>query len=130
VTLARPALLERLRELALVEIDTLLRRLPDDAVLDVLGAHVADLEDALAEARTTIREAHRALGLGVDPLGLVDVGAERRSRAGEAMVTESVARLAQRAAERRELAALEEAMLGVLPRLLDADRRYVAMGGR
>jgi hypothetical protein len=126
----RPELVERLRELALVEIDTLLHRLPDEEALALVGAFVGDLEDALAEARAALRDAHRALGVGADPLGLVDLGAGRRARAGDGAITESAARLAQRAAERRELALLEEAVQGVLPRLLEADRRYVAMGGK
>jgi hypothetical protein len=120
----KPQLLERLRELALVDLDTLLGRLPDDQMVAVLAAYVADLEDALGAARATIRDAHRDLGAGPDPLALLDLGPERRARAAE---SDAGARLAGRAAARRELARLEELVVGVLPRLLEADRRYAAV---
>ena len=123
-------LIDRLHELALVEIDTLVRGLPDETARAVVDAYVADLEDALGEARAAIREAHRLLAAGADPLALLDLGAERRVRAGEAAVADSASRLAQRAADRRTLARLEEAVQGVLPRLLEADRRLMALGGR
>lgn len=123
-----PQLLERLRELALVELDTLLARLPEDDVPPLLAAYVADLEDALAVARGAIRDLQKELGAGPDPLGLVDLGSGTRSRGGEAAMLEASAKLGQRAAVRRELARLEELMQGVLPRLLEADRRLVAIG--
>jgi hypothetical protein len=119
----RPELLERLRELALVDLDTLLGRLPEDEMVAVLGAYVADLEDALGAARAVIRDAQRDLASGPDPLALLDLGSERRVRA-EADPGE---RLAARAAVRRQLAQLEELVRGVLPRLAEADRRWVAV---
>jgi hypothetical protein len=123
-----PRLVERLRDLALVEIDTLLARLPEDEARDVLIAYLADLEDALLAARTAIREGHAALGAGGDPLGVLEHGPERRASAGDAAVIDASMKLAQRAAFRRELARLEEVVRAVLPRLLEADRRYVALG--
>ena len=111
-------LLERLRELALVDLDALVAG--EDASL--LGAYIADLEDALGQARAAIRDAHRELGAGPDPLGLLDLGPERRARTEG----DPGSRLAARAAARRELALLEELVRGVLPRLLEADRRWVA----
>jgi hypothetical protein len=111
-------LLERLRELALVDLDALCAGEP----ASVLAAYIADLEDALGQARAAIRDAHRELGAGADPLGLLDLGPERRVRADG----DPGARLAARAAARRELALLEELVLGVLPRLVEADRRWVA----
>jgi hypothetical protein len=127
VTAARPELLERLAELSLVEIDTLIGRLPDDVAASVIAAYVADLEDALGEARTVLREAQREHTAGTDPLALLDVGAERRARGGEPAFADAAARLGQRATERRDLARLEEAVRGVLPRLLEADRRLMAI---
>jgi hypothetical protein len=120
--IVRPELLERLRELALVDLDTLLGRLPEGEMVAVLAAYVADLEDALGVARAVIRDVHRELGAGPDPLALLDLGSERRSR-GE---SDAGVRLAGRATARRELARLEELVQGVLPRLLEADRRYAA----
>jgi len=125
-----PELLERLRELALVDLDVLVGRLSDEDAFAVMGAHVGDLEDALAEARVALREAQRAMSAASDPLGLLDLGSERRTRAGEEAFEEAAARVEKRAADRRELARLEEAVKGVMGRLLDADRRWVAMGGR
>jgi len=42
-------------------------------------------------------------------------------------VTDAGARLARRAASRRELARLEELVRGVLPKLLEADRRLAGL---
>ena len=119
----KPQLLERLRELALVDLDTLLARLPPDEMVAVVGAYVADLEDALGAARAAIRDTHRDLGAGLDPLALLDLPSERRARAD----SDAAGRLAIRAMARRELARLEELVQGVLPRLLEADRRYAAL---
>lgn len=127
MTPLRTELLERLAELALVELDTLIATMPDDVATGVVAAYVADLEDALAEARSVLREAQRAHTAGTDPLALLDLGAERRVRGGESVVTDAALRLGQRAAERRDLARLEEAVRGVLPRLVEADRRLVAL---
>ena len=117
-------LLERLRELALVELDTLLARLDDDAMRATLAAYVSDLEDALGQARAAIRDGHRDLAAGPDPLALFDQSSERRARGADA---DPGSRLAERAAARRDLARLEELVQGVLPRLLEADRRYAAV---
>ncbi len=122
-----PRLVERLRDLGLVELDTLLGELEDADARDVLLAYLSDLEDALLQARAALREGHAALLAGVDPLGYLELGPERRASAGDAGVIESSMKLAQRAAAARDLARLEEVVRGVLPRLLEADRRYVAM---
>jgi hypothetical protein len=124
----RRKLLERLRELALVDPLTLLAGLSHEDAAPILVAFVSDLEDALGEARIAIRDAHRDLGAGADPLALLDFGPERRTRAGIDAVVEPMARLGQRAAARRELARLEELVQAVLPRLVEADRRFVAAG--
>jgi hypothetical protein len=121
-----PALMERLGDLALVEIDVLLAGVDDGAARAVVAAYVADLEAALGEARVLLREWHRELGVGADPLGLLDVPAERRA-GSESAASEAAARLGARAAARRELARLEEAVRGVLPRLAEGDRRLQAM---
>jgi hypothetical protein len=124
----RRKLLERLRELALVDANTLVAGLSDEDAAPVIMAFVSDLEDALSEARMLIRDAHRDIGAGTDPLALLDFGPERRTRAGADAIAEPLARLGQRAAARRELARLEELVQAVLPRLIEADRRYVAAG--
>ncbi len=127
MTPATEELIARLRDLALVELDTLVGRLDDATATELIGAYVADLEEALALARAVIRETHAAIGAGPDPLGLVDRTPELRARGGDAPIQESLDRLADRAAARRELAQLEELVRGVLPRLLEADRRLTAL---
>jgi len=127
MTPATAELIARLRDLALVELDTLVGRLDEAAATELIGAYVADLEEALALARTLIRETHAAIGAGPDPLGLVDRTPEVRARGGDGPIQESLDRMRERAAARRELAQLEELVRGVLPRLLEADRRLTAL---
>ena len=94
-------------------------------------AYVADLEDALAEARVALREAQRAIVGGDRSAGGSSTSAPSGGRApATRRSTDAAARVAKRAAERRELARLEEVVQGLLARLLEADRRWVAMGGR
>lgn len=121
---APAGLLERLGDLALVEIDMLLGGVAASDTRPLVAAFVADLEAALGEARAILREWHRELGGGADPLALLDVPAERRGGDG---VSDASSRLAARASARRELARLEEAVRQVLPRLAEADRRLQAL---
>jgi len=114
---------ERLMDLALVEIDVLTARLSAEEAREVLGAFIADVEAALAEARAFLREGQKGLAAGVDPLAFLDLPSERRAGIGDAAVDEAAARLGQRAETRRELARVEELMRPVLARLIEADRR-------
>jgi hypothetical protein len=125
---AREALLERLRDLSLVEVDTLIGRNQGRDAHELVATYVADLEDALTQARAAIREAHGTLAAGQDPLQLLDRPPDLRARGGEEAVRDSSSRIAGRAAARRELAQLEELVRAVLPRLLEADRRLTALG--
>jgi hypothetical protein len=118
-----PALLERLHELSLVDVDALAPG--GDAGL--IAAHVADLEEALAQARRVLRDADGELGAGPDPLLLVEQSPERRVAAGESALLEAESKLVGRAAARRDMARLEEMVVKVLPRLLLADRRLVSV---
>jgi hypothetical protein len=63
---------ERLMDLALVEIDVLTARLPPEEAKEVLGAFIADVEAALAEARAFLREGQKAFA-AADPLALLDL---------------------------------------------------------
>lgn len=117
-----PILMERLSDLALVDLDVLVLKQDAEAARTLVAAYVADLEEALGEARTLLREGHRELAAGADPLALLDVSTERRS-GNAAAVTDASNRLARRAAARRELSSLEELVRGVLPRLHEADKR-------
>ncbi len=125
-----PTLLDRLRELALVQVDTLVGALEPPASVEVLGAYVADLEDALVQARALIREVHADLAAGADPLNLLDQGPQRRMQGGDELIAAVAAKIRARAANRRDLARLEDLVRGVLPRLLEADRRFIAVGGQ
>ncbi len=120
-------LIERLRELALVDVDVLVGRQVGRGAAELIAAFVADLEDALGRARALIRETHTALGAGPDPLVHLDRTPELRSRGGEAAVADVAARLAARAQARRCLAEVEVVVEGVLPRLLEADRRLTSL---
>lgn len=124
---APEALMERLRDLAVVEVDMLIAGASDGAAAEILSALVADLEDALGQARATIARAHAALGAGSDPLACIEATPAVRSRGGEPAVAMAVERLGERAAARRELACLEELVRGLVPRLLEADRRLMAV---
>jgi len=123
------ALLERLHELSLLDVDAVVAP-ADPNPAELLGAYVADLEEALAEARRALRDAHAELGAGPDPLLLVEQAPERRVAAGDQGVKDAADRLRARAAGRRDMARLEELVRRVLPRLLDADRRLVALAPR
>ena len=119
-------LIVRLRDLSLVDIDVLVGGVTGPPAAELVAAFVADLEDALGQARAAIREAHASLGAGPDPLGLLDRTPDLRARGGDAAIADSAGRLGDRAAARRRLAHLEEAVRHVLPRLLEADRRLTS----
>jgi hypothetical protein len=127
VSLVPAALRARLADLSLVEVDTLIGRHQGDAATEIVAAFVKDLEDALGQARAVIRDAHAALGHGPDPLMFLDRTPEVRARGGAGAIADSSERLAARSAARRELAQLEELVRGVLPRLLEADRRLTSI---
>jgi hypothetical protein len=122
-------LLERLHELSLVEVDAVAPA-SDPQAVELIGAFVADLEEALGEARRALREAHADLGAGADPLLFLDQPPERRVASGEQGLTEAAHKLAARAGGRRDMARLEELVVRVLPRLLDADRRLASLAPR
>ncbi len=122
-------LLERLHELSLLEVDAVVSP-ADPNPAELIGAYVSDLEEALGEARRALRDAHAELGAGPDPLLLVEQPPERRVAAAEQGVKDVVDKLRARAAGRREIARLEELVMRVLPKLLEADRRLVALAPR
>jgi hypothetical protein len=113
----------RLHELSLVDVDTLVGRLEGEAARQLLGAFVADLEEAVGQARAALRAGQLEMTSGLDPLLLLEHASERRAQIGEPGFREADTRLAARATARRELASLEELVRLVLPRLLEADRR-------
>jgi hypothetical protein len=122
-----PALLERLRDLALVDIDVLLAGRSGSEAAELGQAFVADVEQALGEARAVLRDQGAALVAAPDPLGLLDQSSRGRMRGGEAALGESNRRFLERARIRRDLACLEDICRDVLPRLLAADRRLAGL---
>lgn len=117
------ALVMRLRDLALVDVDALLAGLSGDGYHALLAAHAEDLEDALRAARTRAAELVKVITSG-DPLVLLDAGGAARSRDGGREASDRVVRrLAMRAAAGRALARLDDLAAGLYPRLVDVDRR-------
>jgi len=121
-------LLGRLRQLSLIELDSLLAGASGSRQTELIAAHVDDLLDALGQARRRMAELGRQIAAGPDPLAILDAAPAVRARGGPSAEGPSrlAARLLERAAACRELARLEEAAALVLPRLFDLERRYGA----
>ncbi len=117
-------LVGRLRQLSLIDLDSLLAGAGGESRVELLGAYAGDLIDALRQARARILELTRAIVGGPDPLAILDATPSVRVRgaAGEGPGRLS-ARLAERASACRDLARIEEAAALLLPRLFDVERR-------
>jgi hypothetical protein len=121
------ALIMRLRDLALVDLDALLSGAEGDAYAQLLVTHAEDLEDALRAARLRAAELTKLIS-GADPLVLLDSGFAVRARDGGREAAERTARrLAARAAACRALARLDDLAAGLYPRLVEADRRRASL---
>lgn len=117
---ADEALSTRLRDLALVEIDTLIQ---GDRAQEMAAAFADDVADALREARTRIAALRAQLG-GADPLAVLDAATHQRaSDAGAAGVDRIRGRLAAQADAARALARLADLAAGLIAKLFEADRR-------
>jgi hypothetical protein len=123
------ALIMRLRDLALVDLDALLSGSEGDAYAQLLVTHAEDLEDALRTARARAAELTKII-VGADPLVLLDSGFAVRARDGGREAADRTARrLAARAAACRALARLDDLAAGLYPRLVEADRRRASLPG-
>lgn len=121
------ALIMRLRDLALVDLDALLSGADGDAYAQLLVTHAEDLEDALRSARARAAELTKTIA-GADPLILLDQTFSVRARDGGREAAERTARrLAARAAACRALARLDDLSAGLYPRLVEADRRRASL---
>jgi hypothetical protein len=121
------ALLTRMRDLALVDLDALLAGASGDQYALLLVAHAEDVEDALRAARTRMTELARAVGS--DPLTLLDAGYATRAQGGGREAADRVARrLSARAQSSRALARLDDLAANLVPRLVEADRRRASLG--
>jgi hypothetical protein len=118
-------LLGRLRQLSLVELDSLLAGASGQRYAELVAAHAGDLLDALEQARRRMNELGREIASGPDPLGVLDAAPAVRARGGAG--SEGPARLAARLVDRagacRDLARLQEAAALLLPRLFEIERR-------
>jgi hypothetical protein len=117
-------LVGRLRQLSLIDLDSLLAGASGDSRVELLGAYAGDLIDALLQARSRIAELTRTVATGPDPLAILDATPSVRVRgaAGDGP-GRLAARLAERASACRDLARVEEAAALLLPRLFDVERR-------
>lgn len=122
------ALIMRLRDLALVDLDALLAGAEGEAYTQLLVTHAEDLEDALRSARARAGELTKTI-VGADPLVLLDSGYAVRARDGGREAADRTARrLAARAAACRALARIDDLAAGLYPRLVEADRRRASLG--
>ncbi|HTE55344.1 MAG TPA: hypothetical protein VK698_31035 [Kofleriaceae bacterium] len=117
-------LLGRLRQLSLVELESLLAGASGAGHAELLAAYADDLLDALAQARRRMNELGREVTVGPDPLAVLEASPALRARGAVAEGPGRLAtRLAERAAACRDLARLDEAAALLLPRLFEIERR-------
>lgn len=113
------ALSTRLRDLALVDLDTFVL----GGRADLVGPFADDVADALREARTRIAALRKELG-GADPLLILDVAVRQRaSDAGAAGAARVREKLVIQADAARSLARLADLAAALIPKLFEADRR-------
>ena len=120
---ALPQLLARLRELTLVEADTLTASLSDDAARELLATHADDLDDAIGSARALVATLLASIA-GADPLRFLD--GPRAALAGEAAATagdRAAERLRSRATAATALARLDDTLGGLVTRRMALARR-------
>ena len=121
------ALLMRLRDLSLVDLDALLAGTGGDEYADLVATYALDLEDALRAARTRAGELMRVIG-GADPLAPLDASAAVRARDGGREAADRTAhRLMARAQAARALGRLDDLTASLYPKLIEADRRRVGL---
>lgn len=115
------ALCTRLRDLALVDLDSLVAgaRAPQELV----AAYADDVADALREARARITTLRGMQG-GPDPLNVLDLGPRQRgSDTAAAGAERTRQKLVENATAARSLARLSEMAAQLVAKLFEADRR-------
>jgi hypothetical protein len=116
-------LLTRLRDLSLVDLDSLLAGSTGEQYAELLDTYCDDVQSALGEARQRIAGLKTFIG-GADPLAIIDATPEVRAQdGGREGADRFAARVAQRAHACRALARIDDLAGLLLPNLLEADRR-------
>ena len=122
------ALLTRLRDLSLVDLDALLSGATGERYAELLISHAEELADALMVARARTRELLTVATRGADPLNLLDAPYTTRARdGGREGARRVVQRLAARAEACRALARIDDLVAHLFPHLLEADRRRASL---
>jgi len=122
------ALLMRLRDLGLVDLDALLSGAEGEQYAKLLVTYADDLEDALKATRARAQQLTKVIG-GTDPLVLLNHGYQVRAKDGGREAAErSAQRLVERAQASRALARLDDLAANLYPRLVEADRRRAGLG--
>lgn len=122
------ALVARLRDLALVDLEVLLVGTERVHRAELLAAYAEDLEDALGAARERAQALSQAVA-GGDPLAFLSAGSSARARdGGERLAETAAAGLTGRAQAGRELARLYELVAHLASRLIEADRLRASLG--
>lgn len=122
------ALLTRLRDLSLVDLDVLLSGASGERYAELLVSHAEQLSEVLLAARARTRELLQTATQGADPLNLLDASFETRARNGGREAAQRVSqRLAARAEACRALARIDDLVTHLLPHLLEADRRRASL---
>ena len=121
------ALLMRLRDLSLVDLDALLAGTSGAAYADLVVTYGLDLQDALQAARNRAGELIKILA-GADPLAQLDAAPQARARDGGREAAEKTSkRLVARAQAARALGRLDDLTATLYPKLIEADRRRVGL---
>jgi hypothetical protein len=117
------ALLTRLRDLSLVDLDALIVGLDGARGQQLVAAFADDCADALRAARTRLTALRKELA-GPDPLNVLDLtAAQRASDAGHAGSARVHDRLRVQAEAARAFARLADLSAGLVGKLFEADRR-------
>lgn len=118
------ALLTRLRDLSLVDVDALLAGAGDDQYTRLLAAYAEDLSSAIGAARRRIGELLATVNEGPDALAIVDTDSKARAQdAGREAAGRAIERLHRRAEACRQLAVLDDLTGSLVAKLLEVDRR-------
>jgi hypothetical protein len=117
------ALLTRLRDLALVDLDALTVGLDGDRSHQLVVTFADDIVDALREARARLTALRKELG-GPDPLNVLDLAPRQRaSDAGHAGADRVRERLLAQTEAARAFARLAGLVAPLVTKLFEADRR-------